>query len=430
MVVGAVLLSACGGVKTVDDGSGAGLPPSSSVTTAGPVAVMDSGDPCTIKVDADLGPVPVGVAPQELQDLVLDRSTLGVDGDSWHEDLLLGSYQDNQELVEMQNLGSDGCRVLERSGRITGYTSAWFDFTSEERRIASVDLFSTPQGAKKYVDWMTHFLSTSVVEQHPKATAVTEPVDGLGAAAVMVEVTIGKNESSRVIVRSGLLVGTVSAGGTPEQVDAADLKGLAAAQAARLVEADLSGQPYDAALLLSAPLPKAAFGRAYADFRWDWYFGGCVNKFELVGRSSMPVETRADLARFGWLVSCYGMYEAEGQGSGADGSNRILSSLAVYGDPAMAKDALADGVAGAKRDVRTAKAATTFNVPGPPGAVGMVREVVDGDTTLLDTRVSFVHGSLVAAVAIRDPSGGDHVDEVIALAASLAARLDKVVGAG
>jgi hypothetical protein len=415
-------------------------------TTPAGIAQSDTGigglatdQPCSPMVAVD-ELVPLGVAVHELVPMVLDQEQLGATGEDWYQDVWNGRYNDDAELAPL-GLFSDPatCDRLAEFGRVTGYTGAWERWQDEDYagRASSVHLFLDEPGAAALLEWLPEQLpgppsrddgqgGTDVLEEVIREAL---PELGPGASAMLIRRTSGTQ--AWAWFQLGPIVGMVRL--IEPEASTEEATRLAWMLAERIATAPRTALPWDATAVLSAGLPLAELGAAYAGFEWAWWFGGCWDAAEAAEQSLDPEALTERYARTGFLARCAAMYEpppstevADCESSPEPGSVVRISSLvtpfeSAEGAATAWAESLAEAEAAGGTDFER------FDVPGVEGAVGTRRPVNAGDVTYTSTRVEFLHGPAIVAVFIHDQSETDHRAEMADLAVKLAARVDRVL---
>jgi hypothetical protein len=392
-------------------------------------AGIASDQPCVAEVQDPAAVTPVGIAPHELEALMLDAADLGVSGDGWSTDPWLGAWMHNIEVAVFDPPAEDTCEALARMGRVIGYRATYSNETNGDQLTESVDVFLTEDGAASYVTWFATAMATTI-------DATSRPVEA-GDGGLLITSSTANGDRRWVVFRSGTLVATIGFQGQSGHTPPAKLTQLAAALAARITGAAFTGIPYDLAQLMSATVPKADLPRAFLPLGWDPVFGGCWDQAEMIAQSSDPEQTERDIATFGREISCLGMYSPDGEcgvagcptpppDTGAPvGVIRVATGFSVLASPSSAQGLF---------DVTLARiegsGAERFDVPDMPGAVGLRRHIVDGDIAEVDTRIMFVRGNLLALAYVYDRTDSDHTADVIEMAKALDARIAAVLGGG
>jgi len=325
-------------------------------TTPAGIAQSDTGigglatdQPCSPMVAVD-ELVPLGVAVHELVPMVLDQEQLGATGEDWYQDVWNGRYNDDAELAPL-GLFSDPatCDRLAEFGRVTGYTGAWERWQDEDYagRASSVHLFLDEPGAAAFLEWLPEQLpgppsrddgqgGTDVLEE-----VIRKPIPelGPGASAMLIRRTSGTQ--AWAWFQLGPIVGMVRL--IEPDASTEEATRLARMLAERIATAPRTALPWDATAVLSAGLPLAELGAAYAGFEWAWWFGGCWDAAEAAEQSSDPEALTERYARTGFLARCAAMYEpppstevADCESSPEPGSVVRISSLVTRSSPRRA----------------------------------------------------------------------------------------------
>jgi hypothetical protein len=174
---------------------------------------------------------------------------------------------------------------------------------------------------------------------------------------------------------------------------------------------------FDAAQLLSVPLPREAYGARGDGLVWDWWFAGCTDAVEVAAISGE--EVGAEARRLGRITGCTAMYDRDGD------LPRLFSGVAVYGNAGDASEALAGGLTELE-----ARGGHRFEVPNlGDEAVGLATPP-SGEISFTDTRVVMRFGAFDARIVIQEQGGVDATADVVDLARQLETRITAVLGNG
>lgn len=402
----------------------AGVEPSATPIPVDPAAPAVANDePCTRTLPS--GSLAVTSTPfhhEDLERMVLAPEDVG--GLAGFEPDPFGQgYHDNAELSMLVPNPSTTCDDLRRFGRIEGYA----DFYSGDAGgvMFSVHLFWS---ADEAAAWSAAF--TGALAAGAKDGGYTWTTRDLAApeGGVLAEHVGRDGTRTWAIFRRGPIVGWV-VDLRPTGAPTIDVAGAAAAMADRIdtVTADVARRVpagLDAARLLSAPLPRAAYGDLGEGLVWDPFFGGCQDALErgfIAGATA-----REDALKYGRVTGCTAMYAPE---DGVAGEVvRVFSSVSVHRDATGAAGALGAVVAAveARRGVR-------FDA-GDLGdeAVGVAAPATGaGDTAApADTRVVLRIGALVLNVSVQGPTAVGKEAYVLDLARQLDVRVRTLLSAG
>lgn len=406
--------------------------PSGPATSPTPIPVdpaapaMANDEPCSRTLpDGSLAVAATSFHLDDLEHMVLNRDDVGgLDG--FEVDIGGQGYHDNVELGTIQVHPPTTCDDSRRFGRIDGYGNVYTDVTSGRQVMFAVHLFWREADAAAwnaaFVDGMAAGAAT---EGYTWATSPLDGVDG----GVLAEHRGPDGTRTWAIFRRGSIVGWVvdlhrlpatdvdvvaAAGRMADRIDAV------AAEAARRGAGGL-----DAAGLLSAPLPLAAYGGLGEGLAWDWFFGGCQDNLE---RGYVAGDkAAADAITFGRLTGCFAMYAPPPDAPVGD-VVRVYSVVTVYGDAAGAAAALE-----ANLTELAARGGTRFDV-GSIGdeAIGITTPPggAYGDASApADTRVSMRVGTVVLTVCVQGPAGVGRESFIVDLATQLEARVTALLAA-
>ena len=327
----ALLLSACGGDGDGDEGAAPGTAPGTTqMTVTTTTATPASAFPCTdVAADAET------IAASDLARMVLPSP-----GPGWEPDYLRGFYMDNRELLEVTEPLEGGCELFERTGRVAGYHGAFE--SAHDAVLTGVHLFADDAGAEAFLD-------------------ARAGGDGW--------------------FRVGPIVGVV------EGDDTATLVAQLRARIESVLAAPTTGV-LSAAQLVSLPLPQSAFGDEYADWPFDWFFGGVQANEERANNDPDTDGERDDLSRTGRLVTASSMWAPEGR------PTRVYTTVSQHRDAAGAAAYVAD-FAGERGGGEV--------VEGVGDEAVLLREKGEGATT---TRLVFRVGAVLGAIVdVRTDTG-------------------------
>jgi hypothetical protein len=363
----------------------------------------------------DLAPVPLH--HEDLERMVLSRADVGgLRG--FEADPFRQGYHDNAELTSLEVAPPATCQDIERFGRIEGYGNAHVAADGSGRSLLfAVHLFWTPEGA---VSWSDAFVRGLAAGAGGGGSTFRELPGGAGVAeSVLIEHDgpVGTRTWAS-FVRGSIVAWIVDL--HPGPTTTIDVPAAAAQMADRIdtvieVAGDRPRHALDVAQLLSAPLPKIAYGDVAAAFDWDFFFGGCQDTAE---RGFIAGEqAAADAKRFGRLTGCTAMY-APAEATDAD-VVRVFSSIHVYREARGASAALAAAVSELE-----ARGGLRSPVVGLADEAVVVATPAGGEAPA-DTRVLFRLDDLVAIVAIQGPAatGAEAGTQMVDLARQLDARI-------
>jgi hypothetical protein len=405
------------------------IPSPSLPTAAGGIA---SDQPCLAQVPDPKAVATVGIAPHELEALLLDPAALGLTGSGWSVDPWFSSYLDDIEVATFDAPTRQTCAILARLGRVVGFSKGFGSESGDDQLTESVELFLEEDGAAAYIQWFAAAIASSIGDVR------SEPL-GLADGGLRLSASTSSGDRTWLMFRSRSLVATLSFQGPAGDSPPVPLSELAPAFAARVQAGISSGQPYDMTHLMSASLPRADLPSAFRSLAWDAAFGGCWSHDELIANASNPDAVAKDIATFGHEIYCLGMYSPSGEcGTGGcptpapgvtptAGIIRVASGFNVLASAAAARGWMASSMARLEETAAESRL-EHFEVPGIPGAIGIRRHVQDGDVAEIDTRVVFVRGSIQGVAYVHDQTETDHVPDVIAMAKALDARLTLVLG--
>jgi hypothetical protein len=321
---------------------------------------------------------------------------------------------------------------MERLGRVIGYSASYMDEEMADQLTEAVDLFRTEDGAAAYAQWIAEAYGRST----PGSTSAhLDTADG----GVLLSGSTETGDWTRIVFRSGAIVATLAFAGRAGDAPPVALRTLAAPLADRIDAARPNGRPYDLAHLMSATVPKADLPSAFSSLAWDPVFGGCWDTDEMVAQLADPADVAKDIATYGLEVQCLGMYSPQSDcpdpgacptpapDVSAQGIVRVATGISVLRSPEDAMGYRASGLARFEA-AATGTAFEHFAVPGLPGALGLRRHVIDGETSEIETRVSFSRGDIAGFVFVHDRTAVDHRSDVIAMAKALEARMSEVLG--
>lgn len=393
-------------------------------------AGLATDQPCVTPLVDTTAVAEVGIAPHEIEALLLEAEDLGVTGDEWSIDPWSSAYLHNIEVAVNGAPSEDTCAILARLGRVVGYAAGYADWDANDQLHQSVDVFLTEDGAAAYVTWYAGAVASET------GGATSRPIER-GDDGVEVTASTSSGDRTWIIFRVGRLVATLGFLGPTGHTPPVAFDDVGAVLAARIQDAEFTGRPYDLARLMSATVPRADLPPAFGTLGWDATFGGCWDHAEMVAQSTDP-EVIADLIeRYGHEVYCVGMYSPDGDcGVGGCpspapdalppvGIIRVATGISVLASPSAAQGYLAATIA--RVEASSSSPVERFDVPGIPGAVGLRRSVVDGDVREVDTRVIFARDDLVAVAYVHDRTDADHRADVIAVAMALQARIGTIL---
>ncbi len=176
----------------------------------------------------------------------------------------------------------------------------------------------------------------------------------------------------------------------------------------------------DAAHLLSAPLPLAAWGERGQFLTWDWFLGGCADAVErgLVAGD----QARLDAERFGRLSGCTALY-APPVAPRPGGTIRLFSSVSAYGDDDGASASMPASLADLEQE-----GGERFPVEDiGDEAIGLVTTET-GETRHTDTRIVLRRGPYVGVVNVQSWDPADLTDELVGQARTLEERMTTYLG--
>jgi hypothetical protein len=353
---------------------------------------------------------------EDLERMVLTAADVGGLA-GFEQDVFRQGYEDNAELSSIEVGPPTTCEDVLRLGRIEGYGNAYASADGGGAVLFAVHLFWTAEEAAQWVDAFTTGLELAA-EASGGGIAFAAIPNGLDIAEAGLYEHIGP-EGTRTwaIIERGPVVGWIV--DLHEGAEHVDVPAAARQMAERieLVSADALARPpagLDGARLLSAPLPRSAYGELAEGLDWDPFFGGCQDTAErsfIVGPQAIE-----DAQRFGRVTGCTGMFSAPG---GATQVVRVFSIVQVHRDEAPS-GALAANVA----DVE-ARGGVRFEAAGiGDEAVGVAAPASSGEEGgSADTRVVVHVGTNLLVVSIQGSSASGREAEVVELARELASRV-------
>lgn len=382
--------------------------------------------PCSRTLPAgSLAPAPMPFHHEDLERMVLTREDVGGLA-GFEPDVSAQGFHDNVEVTSLGPNPSTTCDDIRRLGRLEGYGNVFTNFNDGRQVQFDVHVFWKDEDAASWIETFTAGLAAEVAATGGEVRFEQAPLDVELADATLWIHTGGDGIRTWVFLQRGPIVGWI-VDLHPDEATTIDVPAAAVLMADRIesVEAELAAlapRPLNVAQLLSAPLPKAAYGDIAAQLQWDWFLGGCQDTAErgfIAGD-----EAREDAIRFGRISGCTAMYSLPGTSGDVV---RVFSSVNVHADADNASGALEANVASmeAVGGVRFAAAgvgdeAIGIATPAQPGESG-------GPA---DTRVVLRIGSLMAFVSIQGPAAPDSQSYILDLGRQLDARIRAVLAAG
>ena len=341
----------------------------------------------------------------------------------FEDDLFSHGYHDNAELTSIVPNPPTTCDDLARFGRITGFGIGYARPDDPTHNVMfAVHLFPDEVAAKAWPDaFFGSMAATAGTPDGPTSFSMTQP-GGLPDDAVVVEHVGGDGVRTWASVTRGRMVGWVI-DLHPEGESTIDVPQAAATLVDRVdeVTAGVVALPAgaDAAHLISAPLPKAAYGQRATGLSWDPFFGGCADAVE---RGMIAGDqARVNAERFGRLSGCTAMYAPApaGAAAAAAGTVRVFSSVSLYGNAEGASESIVAGLG-------ELSGSESFEVPNlGDEAYGRVTPVDAGDMNYTDTRVVLRRGAYVGVVAVHANAPDVASAELTQLGSQLDSRMSE-----
>lgn len=380
-----------------------------------------SDEPCTRAVSkADAVPAAVPFRLDDLEHVVLSRDDVGgLRG--FESDMARHGYWGNGELGSMEVNPPSTCDDMRKHGRIIGFANAYDKMSRPARLLTfSVHLFFTEADARGWVDAYTNGLKASVGTSDGPKRFDARPLDELGPGAVLADHDGPDGVRTSAMFVRGPIVGWV----TDLHTGSSNIDVVAAAttMAARIEEVSTDAkaratQAFDAARLLSAPLPLLDYDSRYAGLQWDFFFGGCADTEE---RASIVGEEPANRgAGFGRLTGCTNMYDPPQDATSS--IVRVFSNVQVFNDAQGVSADIADRISRLPADK-----AERFEIAVGDDSVASVSPP-HGDQDFTNTSVTFRIGNIEAGISIQDKDPRDAKAEVTALAMKLRDRIEKLL---
>lgn len=384
-----------------------------------PTAALATDQACTRQADSGATLQSTAYRPDDLAAMTLRKGAFGSAARGYETEWAGYGYTDNTELWKMMLAPRHACAMNRAHGRIVGFARSYWGTQTVD---SAVHLFFTSAGAANWLSAYVDGMKALVGHEGVTSVQVTR-VRSLGPGAVRVTDQCSDNcVTTRVFFLRGPVIGAVRDShftGTRPVIDVvAVAKKLSARMAARSAVVESRGQDqYDAAVMLSAGLPKELLGTRYAGLVWDWYYGGCWDAAEAAQQTTYIADRRqyqADAAKFGMLSFCRAMYVPPGTRAAVNGVMRAFNGGFLYRSATGAHGALDALVTEWRQRAGKTVGGTKYGRlvrfdPGNVGAdaVGLQQRYGNptGDVTV--TRVYFRLGRYLAVDALvsRDGSG-------------------------
>jgi len=407
----------------------------------GPVAsrsVQPVDHPCVAVNEAGLID-PIGITLEELAAMVLPAEALiELAGDgSWTAEAMF--VPNDFAGLAHSRLPAAACNDVEQFGRVIGMGRLIAEEGTFSQLQTNVEVFRDEAGATDYVAWFPYTQSEGEPRvQYLLGSADEKPIDGLGTnAKYVVSDDVGYEEGSQieaVVAQRGNLVVTVELWSRALRTGSAvvrlpiDLAAIATDAMYQVGRVQPTGEPYDLAELMSAPLPAAAFGPQYADYGMSYHFkvSACLpgsreaeQEVGHFGRGQCRTEYTPGLN----LPADRGPF-CETAVTGGVRVYSLRSAVIPYPSPDEARRALRETL---RFDNRALTPGDEFEVTDPVNALGR-RASSEGN--LVEEFIAFTHGPFLATVGImyNPVCAPDTHREILDAARSLDERLAVIFG--
>ena len=379
--------------------------------------------PCTRTWPTD----ELSIAPQpfhheDLEQMVLAAEDVGGLA-GFEQDVFRQGYHDNAELPAIEIGPDTTCQDTVRFGRIEGYGNAYASTAGTGGVLFAVHLFWTAEEGAAWVDAFTTGLEAAAAATDGAVTFEEVPGELEVAGATLYRRVDSDGTRTWAFIERGPIVGwVVDAHAAEPTIDVAAATELMATRIESVSTAVAGREPsgLDAARLLSATLPRSAYGELAAGLEWDSFFGGCQDAAErsfIVGPEAVE-----DAQRFGRATGCTGMFSSAG---GVE-VVRVFSIVEVYRDGAGASGALAANVAGVE-----ARGGSRFDAQGiGDEAIGVTAPGSAGEEgSPPETRVVARVGSLLLVVSVQGTRAAGQEALLLDLARQLDERVSELAAA-